>query len=884
MNLPNFRSKLRDYRRQTGYSQQDLAAEVGLHHTVLSAKLNATNESKLTHQEVKKIIQVLAGWEAISRRQEAYELLELTGLKPTSFSEQEWRERPLSLLEADPLPVKPLPTLKPAVEPTVELPLHNLPAQPTPLIGREQEIATLRSLLQRADVRLLTLSGPGGIGKSRLAVQTAVELITDFEHGVFFVALSAVNEPHLVGLAIAQALQLKEEKGRTALETIKTYLASRRLLLVLDNFEQIVEAAQTVEELLAAAPGLKIMLTSRVLLRLYGEHEFGVPPLTLPAFQPGQPAPTLEVLLGYEAVQLFLQRARAVDPAFQLTGQNAQTVAQVCAQLDGIPLAIELAAARTKLFSPANLLARLTNNEGSVGRSARLALLSGGPQNVPNRQRTLRNTLEWSYNLLSAQEQHLFTQLACFVGGFTYEAANAIVEYDTDLPLNDGTDILEGLVSLLDKSMLRRQISDRAEGEPRFVMLETLREYALERCDSLLADRIAVRHRAYYVALAEQADPYLDGPQQLYWIGCLDAENANYRAILTRLLSDQATPAEVAQGLGLIAVIYYYWQLRGYLSEGRRWLDLALRRAAEIDYDDPKTLARLYMGAGSLAMLQTDYGAARQYYEQALAIRQAQGDRRAVANIYNNLGLLFDGQGDLTKAQQVHLQSLALRQEVGDRQGVAVSLNNLGINARRRDDFEEARQYYEQSLALRRELRDVRGTASVTSNLGVLAKSRRDFEAAARLLQEALNLWQEIGEPEAVAGVLGNLAALAMDQARWEDARPLLLQCLLMHQQLGNRRGIGESLLNLGQLARGLENYPAARLFLRQAHTLLEETGNKLELAECQQTLASLPPATPATVLAAWLPGPSRVLADPTFDPLALPLDRVIKYALEGLV
>ena len=893
MNLDLFRSKLRDYRRQTGYSQQDLAAEVGLHHTVLSAKLNNSNDAKLTNPEIKKIIQVLASWEAISTRQQALELLELTGLKSSSFSDKDWRETPLNLLETIPLPVEP-PASKPAAPPVAiqpqpvptvpDLPAHNLPAQPTPLIGRSQEIAALRELLQRPEVQLLTLIGPGGIGKSRLAVQVASEVVSEFEYGVCFIALAAVPESHMVETTIAQTLKIKEEKGQTTLESLKAYLANRQMLLILDNFEQIVEAAPTVEALLSAAPQLKILVTSRVLLRLYGEYEFGVPPLTLPAPQPDHIALTPEMLLGYDAVQLFLQRARAVDSNFQLTSQNASAVIEVCAQLDGLPLAIELAAARTKLFSPATLLARLTGDQGG-SRSSRLSVLNGGPQNSPARQRTLRNTLEWSYNLLSLPERHLFTQLATFAGGFTYEAAEAILEYEPGMAGDNGGDVMDGLVSLLDKSMLQRQMSDRTDSEPRFIMLETLREYALEQRDPVLAERIAARHGAYYAAMAEQADKLLDGPQQLYWVSRLEAETANYRAILTRALVNEASPEEVAQSLGLIGIIYYYWQLRGYFSEGRRWLALALQRADEIGFDDLRVLAKLYMGAGVLAMLQSDHLLARQYYEQALAVKQAQGDTKGVASVYNNLANLSDDQGDLEKAKELFLQSLVLRQEIGDKYGVAISLNNLGVNAKRLGNYEEARDYYERSLALRRELRDVRGTASVTVNLGVLAKNQRDYETASFYLHEALRLWQEIGEPSSIAGVLGNLAILAMEQAQWEQARPLLMQCLLIQQRLGYKRGIGESLLNIGYLAQGLKNYGAARFFLRQAHDILEEGGNKFELAECDAAIAKLPELTPDALL--WLPGPTRTLADPNssqteFSPLTL--DQVIKYALEGYV
>src|SRR5215204_5645368 len=451
------------------------------------------------------------------------------------------------------------PDLPPEFPPlrTLESSPNNLPLQHTPLIGREREVEEVCARLRSPGVRILTLTGPGGAGKTRVGLQAAAELLMEFEDGIFFVALAAIADPALVASTIARTLGLTESSTQPPEQLLKGYLHDRQTLLVLDNFEQVLESAPLLDELLSAAPNLKILATSRTPLRLYGEHEFPVPPLSLP--DPGS-LPPVEHLTRYGAVRLFVERARAVKPDFSLTEENAPAVVEICARLDGLPLAIELAAARTKLLPPRAMLDRLGD---------RLKLLTGGARNLPQRQRTLRSAIEWSYELLDAGEMTLFSRLAVFSGGCTLEAMEAICDAESELPM----DILEGTSSLMDKSLLRQE--EGAEGEPRFVMLETIHEYGRERLNkSGEAEEIRRLHAEYFLALAELGESKLRGPEEAKWLECLEIEHDNMRDALSRALD--AEEAELA--LRLAGALWRFWWMRGYYDEGRRWLEAALAK------------------------------------------------------------------------------------------------------------------------------------------------------------------------------------------------------------------------------------------------------------------------------------------------------------------
>ncbi|NTU86304.1 MAG: protein kinase, partial [Chloroflexales bacterium] len=486
---------------------------------------------------------------------------------------------------------------------TLDVRQHNLPVQPTALIGREREGAALVTLLRRDDVRLVTLTGPGGAGKTRLALQAAADTLDDYADGTFFVGLAAISAPDLVATAIAQTLGLREDAGQSPVSALIDYLRPRQMLLLLDNFEQVIAAATLLPDLLALCPGLKILVTSRELLRLRGEHELSVPPLRAPARRRGaHGAEPLEVLTQYEAVRLFIERAQVARPDFAVTSANAPAVAEICHRLDGLPLAIELAAARVRLLTPQALLARL-------GRP--LKLLTDGARDLPARQRTLRGTIEWSYALLSPEEQALLARLSVFVGGWALEAAEAICGAE------GGQDLLDSLASLDQKSLIRQE-AERAE--PRFAMLETIREYAMER----LAERAErgptlQRHAAYYRLIAEQALAELRGAGQIVWLDRLEQEHDNLRAALDWGLGAQAQDGwaggdePLQHAMGLSGALAHFWQLRGYLGEGRRWLEAALATADRAQAPPSPALVGVILGAAELALAQGDQATARQH-------------------------------------------------------------------------------------------------------------------------------------------------------------------------------------------------------------------------------------------------------------------------------
>src|SRR5215203_4806389 len=436
---------------------------------------------------------------------------------------------------------------------TLESHPNNLPLQPTPLVGREREVEEISERLRSEQVHLLTLTGPGGTGKTRLALQAAADLLEEFEDGVFFVALATITDPELVPSTIAGPLGVKESAEQPLLETLKSFLQQKHLLLLLDNFEQVLEAAPLVGELVAADPKLKILATSRIPLRLYGEQEYMVPPLALPD---PRVLPPLEVLAQYEAVRLFVERARAVKPDFEVTNESAPAVAEICARLDGLPLAIELAAARTKLLPPQALLSRLSN---------RLQLLKGGARNLPARQQTLRGTISWSYNLLNEEEKTLFWRLSVFSGGSTLEAIEEICDPEGDI------DVLEGVDSLVEKSLLRQE--EGVGEEPRFVMLETVHEYAREKLEeSGEAEKIKRAHAEHFLAMAEEANAELRGPEAAKGLERLEVEHDNMRAALSWAIGRQ----KVELGLRLAGALWRFWSVRGHYGEGRRWLEGAL--------------------------------------------------------------------------------------------------------------------------------------------------------------------------------------------------------------------------------------------------------------------------------------------------------------------
>ena len=679
---------------------------------------------------------------------------------------------------------------------------NNLPAQTTPFIGREEAIRTVKEQLAKANVRLLTLSGVGGTGKTRLALQAAADMVDEFEHGVFFVPLAALSDPALVLQSIAQAFDVREAAGRRLQEQLKDYLREKQVLLVLDNFEQVIDAAPRVIDLLTAAPRLKVLVTSREVLRLSGETDYPVPPLSLP--DPKR-LPPLARLTQYEAVALFIERAVAVKPAFTLTNENAPAVAEICYRLDGLPLAIELAAARVRVLPPQKMLTELSH---------RLSFLMGGAHDLPARQKTLRGAIDWSHDLLTGDEQKLFRRLAVFVGGSTLEAIEAVGNIENELP------VLDTLESLVGKSLVKQT---EAHGEPRFSMLETIREYAGDRLLAAgEAERVRDRHRDTFLALAEEAEPKLTGAEQAEWMQRLEEEHENLRAGLEWSL----VAAGSRVGLRLCGALQRFWWTRGHLSEGREWCVRVLGKAGSEEPTPER--AKALNGAGVMACHQTDYPAARALHEESLAIKRQSGDRRGMAASLGNLGNVTYGQGDFAAARALHEEALAIWRELRDPGGMAASLGNLGNVALEQGDYPSARARHEESLAIRRELRDPGGIAGSLGYLGAVAHDQGDYPAARMLFEEGLAIRRELRHRAGIAGSLSKLGAVAHDQGDYPAARMLFEEGLVILRELGVRRELASSLEGLAAVVAALGSSLRAARIWGAAEGLREEVGSPL--------------------------------------------------------
>jgi predicted ATPase/DNA-binding CsgD family transcriptional regulator len=681
----------------------------------------------------------------------------------------------------------------PAALPLLRMPDQhrtNLPAQATPLIGREQEVADVCAILRSPAARLLTLSGPGGIGKTRLALQLAADLLDDFADGVYFVALASITDPALVPSAIAQVLGVQEAGSQPLHELLHEYLHDKHLLVVLDNVEQVLEAGSYIADVLERAPRLKVVITSRTILHLYGEHEYVVPPLALP-----DPAhlPVLERLAQYEAVRLFVERAQAAKADFAITDASALTIAEICVRLDGLPLAIELAAARIKIVAPSALLARL---------SSRLNFLTGGASNVPARQQTLRNTIAWSYGLLDNREQQVFARLAVFTGGCTLAAAAAVCEADDDRD----RDLLDELASLIDKSLLRQV--EQAHGDHRFVMLETIREYALERLVANgEAEIVQRRHCDYFLQFAETSKAALRHSQQGLWLTRLEADHDNARAALGWALGR----GDVEVAARLVCALCPFWWIHSYLSEGWQWITQILDNSCTLS---PADRAQVLHVAGLHAAQRGDNVHALALSNAALDLFRELNDGPGLVKALNSLGSILATSGtDNGRARLLLEEALDLSRDTGDEKGISYALNGLGIDDFSHGRYAQARLHFEQSLALDRTRGDKYDIGLSLANLLLVALSEGDVPHAEQLTTELRTLSAAIGNQmltayalEGQAAVVGTrgqpvLAArlFGAAEALWEAigaSLPPIEQAVFEPHVAAARTGLGSSIFD----------------------------------------------------------------------------------------
>ena len=712
----------------------------------------------------------------------------------------------------------------------------NLPVQRTVFIGRERELANLRQLLHCKDVRLVTLTGPGGIGKTRLALQVVGELADEFAGGACFVSLSTVAGNEAMTTAIARAIGLREVPGESSRETLREYVRglAQPLLLLLDNFEHLICAGGDVAELLTLTPNLTVVVTSQALLHVYGEHEFPVPPLAVPDGKSVPAAP--DALSRFPAVALFLERAKAVKNDFALTKENAAAIAAICARLDGLPLAIELAASRIKLLSPATMLIRLESS---------LNLLTGGARDLPLRQQTLRGTVNWSYSLLNAAEQSLFRRLSVFTGGCTLEAVEAICNTKGDL----GLDALDGMASLADKSLT--QPLGEAGAEQRFLMLSTIREYARERLvESGEEFRTRRAHAAYYVVLGEEGGGEL--PTHPQWLERFDLEHQNFREALEFLIKI----GDADWGMRLGSALFHFWESREHFAEGGALVDRLLQLPGATH---PKMRARLLFYASVLAGDQGDFVGAQKLQEECLKVRSELDDQCGVAVTLNALGALARDRGDLDTACSLFEQCVATWRELASSSDTARALSNLANVLRLQGNHARAHALYDECLVIFHATGDSTGAAWTLNFLGDLVQESVDSIAACAYYEQSLSAFRQLGDRWGIASGLRDLARLNTAQSKHQDAERLYGESIRMFQDLGHKRGIA-SVLECFAVSAAAQSRPEQSLRLAGAAAgMRQRVSAPLIPAERSRLEAKLESArnmlTHAAGLAAWSSG-----------------------------
>jgi predicted ATPase/transcriptional regulator with XRE-family HTH domain len=827
-----FGARLRRLREAAGLTQEALAERAGLSVKAVSALERGNRQRPYPHT-----VRALADALGLSEGERA----ELSGALPK-------RGRPADLAST----VRPSP------------PGISLPAAPTSLIGRERELADVTSLLRSGPARMVTLTGPGGVGKTRLALEMVSYLRDAYSDRVGFFPLAPLGDPSLVLPTIAQALGLSQSGATSVSEMLTTLLCSDPWLLVLDNVEHVLDIASDVADLLAACPDLTVLVTSRAPLRIRAEHEYPVRPLALPDLSH---VPTLDEVAHVSSVRLFVERARAAAPDFELTQANCAAVAAVCRRLDGLPLAIELVAARVRVLSPTELLARLDHL---------LPLLVGGSRDLPQRQQTMQAAINWSHELLSPEEQGLFRRLSVFAGGWTLEAAETVPAWG-EIAAEDIIDLLSGLV---EQSLVVAEANPA--GLTRYRMLEPIRQFAAQRVEEMgEKDLLFDLHLDWCLSLAQRAARELRGPGQQQWLERLEQEHDNLRAALAWSEQDGARREA---GLRLASALWRFWAIRGHLSEGRRWLEPAL----SVSDDVPANVrADGLNAAGNLARDQGDLTRSRRSHEEGLALRRELGDVRGAALSLNNLGTVLMDQGEYQRATLLYEEALSLFREHAGEWEIAIGLHNLGIALGHRGEHARAATLLDEALVLWERLGETASRARSLDGLGEVERKRADLDRAEALHMESLALRRELGDTIGTSMALRNLGLVASYRGDNALAIRLMDESLELNRKLGNKRGAAVTLSALANVVRQQGDPRRALAMYHEAITTKRQLGSNLGIAECLLGLAAIAAAGGDAEQGARLLGASdalRVAMDEAIPPIDRPdYERIVSVIRDQL-
>ena len=689
---------------------------------------------------------------------------------------------------------------------------NNLPVQLTSFIGREEEIKKVKELLK--NIHLLTLTGPGGVGKTRLSLQVGADVIDDFANGVWFVELAPIIDPVLLPQEILRELGIKEEPKKTLEETLTGYLKDKEILIILDTCEHIIEAcAMLTEKLLTKCPKLKIIATSREALKCTGEQIHSILSLKTPNLKEEI---STEQLTQYESVRLFIERALTVNQKFRVTNENAPSLAGICSQLDGIPLAIELAAARVKVLTVEKIYERL---------NSRFSLLTGGRRTALPRQQTLKALIDWSYDLLSEQEKILWSRLSVFNDGWTLESAEEICSDDKV----NKEEILDLLSLLVEKSII---IFD--EEKERYRILESICQYGEEKLkEANEINKILSKHLYYFMELSESAEPKLKGPEVKEWLEKLETEHGNLQSAIEWSLKN----GDSEEGSRLAGAMGWFWDMKGLYFVGRRLLESILIKMQGISNS---SRAKVLNSVGVLANYQGDYINSGNYHEESLRFSRKLGDIFGIASSLNSLGSNAYDQGDYEQAQKFYEESLFIAREIGDERGIASSLNGLGKVSHSQGDYQQAQKYHEESLRFNRKLEDKRSIAISLNNLGVLAYNQGEHQQAQKFYEESLFLARELGDKSGIATSLNNLGVGAYNQGDYQQAQKYHDESLLLRREIGDKSGIASTLINLGSIVYDHGDYKQAQKFYEESLFLAREIGDNLSIAYCIEGFAGI--------------------------------------------